>query len=182
MGFYPHVSPIICLQYVRSVVLDTPIICLQSVRPVSYYPVMPARRILPSDSILAKWREQGLTYRQIADRVYEQTGERVNPPTIGAALSRAGLTDRVRYDEALPWDKIMTKHNYHYAASMLRYYARRGRGLPLTAEQEERLDSWLERLKREKAIVVYRPDSPDGFYYVPRKKGERGPARKPSKD
>lgn len=143
---------------------------------------MPARRILPSDSILAKWQDEGLTYRQMANRVYEQTGERVNPPTIGAALSRAGLTDRVRYSDALPWDTIRTAHNHHYAATMLRYWARRKRKLPLTQEQENRLDSWLARLKEENAIVVYRPDSPDGFYYVPRKKGERGPARKPSKD
>lgn len=144
---------------------------------VSYPRGMPARRILPSDSILAKWREEGLTYRQICDRVYEQTGERVNPPTIGAALSRAGLTDRVRYDDALPWDHIRIEHNNHYAAVMLRVWARRKRNLPLTNEQEARLESWLARLKDENAIVVYRPDSPDGFYYVPRKKGERGPAR-----
>jgi hypothetical protein len=142
---------------------------------------MPARRILPSDSILAKWRDEGLTYRQIADRVYEQTGERVNPPTIGAALSRAGLTDRVRYDDSLPWDRILMKHNHHYAATMLRYHARKKRNLPLTEEQEARLESWLNRLKKEGAVVVYRPDSPDGFYYVPRRKGERGPVRKPDR-
>ena len=144
---------------------------------MSYPDGMPARRILPSDSTLAKWREEGLTYQQICARIEEQTGEKVNPPTIGAALSRAGLTDRVRYSDALPWDNIKTQHNNHYAASMLRAWARRKRNLPLTAEQEARLDSWLARLKQEDAIVVYRPNSPDGFYYVPRKLGERGPAR-----
>lgn len=144
---------------------------------MSYPSGMPARRILPSDSTLAKWREEGLTYRQICDRVYEQTGERVNPPTIGAALSRAGLTERVRYDDALPWDHIRTEHNNHYAAAMLRAWARKKRSLPLTKEQEARMESWLARLKAENAIVVYRPNSPDGFYYVPRRRGERGPAR-----
>lgn len=134
---------------------------------------MPARRILPSDSILAKWRDEGLTYKQMARRVEEQTGERVNPATIGAALSRAGLTDRVRYDDVIPWH-VKVEHNYSYVLTMLRYFARRKHNLGLTDEQESRLDSWLATMKEQNAIVVYRPNSPDGFYYVPRRKGERG--------
>ena len=138
---------------------------------------MPARRILPSDSTLAKWRQEGLTYKQMAERVEEQTGEKVPPATIGAALSRAGLTERVRYDDVIPWPKIKTEHNHHYALYCLRLAARRKHGLEMTDEQKARLDSWLARLKEERAIVVYRYDSPDGFYYVPRRKGEKGLVR-----
>lgn len=150
---------------------------LQRVDKIVYDAAMPARRILPSDSILAKWRDEGLTYKQMAQRVEEQTGERVPPATIGAALSRAGLTERVRYDDVIPWPKIKTEHNHHYALYCLRLVARRKYGLEMTDEQESRLDSWLARLKEEGAIVVYRYDSPDGFYYVPRRKGERGLVR-----
>lgn len=141
---------------------------------------MPAERIIPSISILLRWRDEGLTHQQMADRVYSQTGKVVTRGAISAALSRAGETHRVRYDDTIPWDRIKIEHNQEYPLVMLRLLARRERSLPIAPDQEERLDSWLERLDREDAVVMYEPRSEAGFYYVPRKREDgEGYVRRP---
>lgn len=143
---------------------------------------MSAPRYVPSDSILAKWREEGLSLNEMVDRIEKETGHRVARSTVASALSRAGLTNRVRYTDEIPWPRIKVEHNRHYALTMLRYLARRNQGLPLDDNQEERLDSWLDRLDEENAVVTYREDSPDGFYYIPRKKSDGdGVVRRPPK-
>lgn len=143
---------------------------------------MSAPRKLPSDSTLAKWRAQGLTLKQIADKCEEETGLSVSIGSVASALSRAGLTTRVRYDEHIPWDPIATRHNKHYALTMLRLLARKDNGQELTEEQESRLESWLTRLEEEDAVVLYKYDSEDGFYYVPRKSSDGdGWIRRPKK-
>jgi len=133
---------------------------------------MPAKRLVPSDSILEKWVDEGLTHQQMVDRVMETEHVEVSKSAIAAALSRAGLTNRVRYDKYIPWTPIRPDHARAYPLSMLRFLARRDHKLPLTAEQSDRLDSWLERLDRENAVVDYVYDDPDGFVYRRRKKGD----------
>lgn len=133
---------------------------------------MAAPRLVPSDSMLQKYVERGLTHQQIADLVTKETGVPIARSTISAALSRAGLTARVRYDKVIPWNPIKAVHNRHYALAMLRLEARRQGGVALTEEQEQRLASWKAKLKSEDAVIVYLPDSEDGFYYVKRKKSD----------
>jgi len=131
---------------------------------------MAAPRLLPSDSTLAKWRAQGMTLKQIAEKIKSETGVSVSPSSVGAALSRAGLTNRVRYDEHIPWNPIKTEHNKEYPLVMLRLLARREGGLALTEDQDARLDAWLDRMDEQDAVVLYKYDSDEqGFYYVKRK-------------
>jgi hypothetical protein len=130
---------------------------------------MAAPRLLPSDSTLAKWRSQGMTLKQIAEKIKSETGVTVSPSSVGAALSRAGLTNRVRYDDHIPWNPIKTEHNKAYPLVMLRLLARREGGLALTEDQETRLDAWLDRMEEEDAVVLYQYDSEDGFHYVKRR-------------
>lgn len=132
---------------------------------------MPAKRYLPSDSTLVEWAKV-MTHQQIADRIYEDTGYKVARSTVSAALSRAGETNRVRYESTIPWPRIKVEHNHHYAVTMLRLLARREDGQELNDSQSARLDSWLQRLEDEDAVVVYRPDTEDGFYYVRRQKSD----------
>ena len=127
---------------------------------------MPAQRLLPGDKKLEELART-MTHQEIADWVYRETGQKVARSTVSAALHRMGATDRVRYDDVIPW-RVKAQHNAHYALIMLRYYARRRHGLPLTDDQNARLDSWLEKIKDLRCVVSYVPDSPDGFYYVPR--------------
>jgi hypothetical protein len=130
---------------------------------------MGAPRVIPSDSILQNMVERGMTHQEIADEVSRESGRRVGRSTISAALSRAGLTDRVRYDSVIPWPRIKIEHNHHYALSMLRLKARIDAGQPVTEENLKRFESWERKLRDNDAVVVYRADSPDGFYYCPRR-------------
>jgi hypothetical protein len=133
---------------------------------------MAAPRLVPSATMLQRLVERGLTHQQIADEIHKETGIPIARSTVSAALSRAGLTERVRYDEVIPWDHIKIEHNYHYALTMLRIEARLQAGLHVSSDAVKRLNSWKEKLLEEDAVVVYRKNSPDGFYYVKRKKSD----------
>lgn len=113
-------------------------------------------------------------HAQIADRVYAETGYRVSRSTVSAALSRAGLTSRVRYSDWLPWERIATQHNGHYAAQMLRAGARIEAGEETSTALQSRYANWKARMDAEDACVHYDPDTPEGFYYVRRRPGVDG--------
>lgn len=121
-----------------------------------------------------------MTHAEIAEWVFETTGYRVTRSTVSAALSRAGLTNRVRYSQALPWDRIKTEHNGHYAAQMLRAGARISAGQEVSPVLRGRYESWQQRLLAEDAVVHYDPDTVDGFHYVKRRPGiDKGLVRNP---
>ena len=126
---------------------------------------MAAPRMLPPASDLARMVKAGLTHQQIADRINEETGQRVSRSTVSVALSRAGLTkDAMRYKQELPW-KVKAEHLTQYPARMLRLMGRRRALIDLTDEEAERLEAWLEGLAEKGLVVAYAPD-PDGFIYV----------------
>lgn len=133
---------------------------------------MAAPRFVPSDSILRRYVERGMTHQQIADKVSKDTGVPVARSTISAALSRAGLTNRVRYSDVIPWSPIKAEHNHHYALVMLRVHARLEAGLKVPDDQVARYQAWRDRLEENDAVVAYVADSPEGFYYVPRVKSD----------
>ena len=108
-----------------------------------------------------------MTHQQIADWTYRHMGNKVARSTVSAALTRMGATDRVRYDEVIPW-RVKQEHDGHYALVMLRYYARARRSKSMTDDAIARLESWLDKMSSLNCVVTYVPDSPDGFYYVPR--------------
>jgi hypothetical protein len=132
---------------------------------------MSAKRKLPSDSVLAKWLDEGLNHEQIRARAMEITGEDITLSSVSSALSRAGLTYRVRYDTHIPWRRISVDHNHAYQLSMLRLASRIERGLPVRAVDEKRLNNWIEQLKADGVVVHYEYESPDGFYYCKARPG-----------
>lgn len=138
---------------------------------------MANKRVLPSDSILEKWLDDGLSLEDIRQRVLEQTGYLPGKSTVSAALSRAGLTSRVRYDDVIPWKRISVDHNQHYILHQLRMAARMKRGLPVSEGDQRRFKHWKSQLDEANAIVCYDIDSVEGFYYDTRRPGERGLAR-----
>lgn len=126
---------------------------------------MPAR-ILPPTSELRQMVDRGMTHQQIADEVSRRTGYSVSRSTVSAALFRAGEASTAKkYVDELPWT-IKEEHQTHYAARMLRLLGRRRKGIANSAESDQRLDSWLLQLKRAGAVVVYYPDTEQGFFYV----------------
>jgi hypothetical protein len=132
---------------------------------------MSAKRKLPSDSTLKKWLDEGLDHEQIRQRAMKETGESITLSSVSSALSRAGLTYRVRYDTHIPWRRISVDHNHAYQLSMLRLASRIDRGLPVRKVDERRLQNWIEQLKADGVVVHYEYESPDGFYYVKARPG-----------
>ncbi len=126
---------------------------------------MPAR-ILPPTSELRQMVDRGMTHQEIANEVSRRTGYPVSRSTVSAALFRAGEASVAKkYVDELPWT-IRESHQTHYAARMLRLLGRRRKGIANSAESDQRLDSWLHQLQRAGAVVVYYPDTEEGFFYV----------------
>lgn len=130
---------------------------------------MPAERILPDVSTLQRMIHSGMTQQDIADAVFRDTGVRVTRAAVSAALARAGLaTYRKRHHELIPW-RVRVEHNKEYPLRMLRLEARRRKGEALPPEEERKLNSWLQLMDDNKAVVHYDPRG--GFYYTNPRKG-----------
>lgn len=141
---------------------------------------MPGRRKMPSDSILEKWVEEGLDHEQIQQRIKDEFHEEVALSTVSGHLSRIGLTNRVKYDDVIPWPRISLDHNHAYQLSQLRTAARLERDLPVRDVDRRRFDRWAAEMKERGLVVHYEYDSPDGFYYVAAREGvDDGLIRKP---
>lgn len=109
---------------------------------------------------------RGMTHQEIADAVTRETGYPVSRSTVSAALQRAGESETSKkYPNEIPWT-VRRPHHSHYAIRMLRVLGRRNAGIANSAEQDQRLDAWLEQLAENGAVVVYVPDTKDGFFYV----------------
>lgn len=132
---------------------------------------MPARRKMPSDSILQKWVDDGLDHEQIRQRIHDEFHEDVALSSVSGHLSRIGLTNRVKYDDFIPWPRISIDHNYSYQLSMLRIGARLKRGLPVRELDQRRYERWRRELEEKDLVVHYSYESERGFYYVPRRPG-----------
>lgn len=126
---------------------------------------MPAR-ILPPVSRLRQLVDQGMTHQQIADLITHETGYPVGRSTVSAALHRAGEAQTAKkYPDEIPW-RVKEEHQAHYAPRMLRLLGRRRKGITNSSEMDARLDAWLKQLEENGAVVVYVPDTEDGFFYV----------------
>lgn len=130
---------------------------------------MPTRRVVDLDRVRALLR-QGLTHREIAQVISEETGERVTREAVSVALHRAGDTaSQPRYEALIPW-RVRVPHMRQYPVIMLRALGRREAGGVLPDDLNRKLNLWLARLVSEGLVVDYDPES--GFSYVPRQEGE----------
>lgn len=143
---------------------------------------MPAERILPSDSILEKWIAEGLSHSQICDRVEEQSGRRPSRSAVSVALSRAGLTNRIRYDNWLPWKHISIEHNHANDAQKLRMGARLMYDVGVNGSSETdtaTFTNWCRRLRDAEAVVYYNEELPEGFGWTKARAIDTGLVRYP---
>lgn len=132
-------------------------------------------RILPPVATLLRWRDEGLTQQQMADRVNSTdprvvAGE-VRPVTrsaVSVALTRADEADqRARYTDEVPWSPIRPEHQKDPLLTMLRTWARINRGdTTIPDTNRARFDSFRRRLERDQQVVDYDPGI--GFHLVPR--------------
>jgi len=130
-------------------------------------------RLSPDKGQLKKYINQGLTQQQIADAWFEETGVRVTRNAISMAMTSSGLkpaNPRPRYDGNLPW-RVKIEHSKAYDARMLRAAARiegKRKKDRLSDPEYKRYISWLEQLKENDAVVGYAPNTPQGFFWLPR--------------
>ena len=129
---------------------------------------MARRRKLPSDEVMRAWRAEGLTYRQIHRRLAEQ-GIEVSFSSVSVALSRMGSTERVRYDDWLPWSPISARHNDAWEATMLRTGARLARGQDVPERHRTSFRRWLAELREANHVVAYSTER--GFFLVDARDG-----------
>lgn len=141
---------------------------------------MPAHRVLPSDYLLQRMVEQGMTHQQIADKISKDTGHRVGRSAVSAALSRAGLTDRKRYTDTIPW-RVKLAHQNNATIWMLRIGHRMANGGRVSASELERFTAWKAKLDAADAVITYLPDTEEGFYWVRRQPGDHELIRPPKK-
>lgn len=135
---------------------------------------MPTPRLIPDSTELRRLVREGKTHADIAELVYERTGQRVTRGAVSAAISRAGLSSPAnRYTDHLPW-RVKIEHSKHYAARMLRLLGRRDNGEELAEGDSNRLDAWLAKISAENVVVAYAPHTAEGFFYVPKPRGHRG--------
>lgn len=139
---------------------------------------MAPERYLPSTSLLVGMVESGMTHQQIADKVYADTGVRVSRSSVSAALSKAGHTKRVRYDDLIPW-RVKIVHTHHHMLNMLRLEGRKQAGGELTDQEESNLESFKRRLKEQGAVVTYIRDTDEGWFLVKARPIDTGMIRIP---
>ena len=126
--------------------------------------------VVPDKTQLRRYLEKGLTQQQVVDAWERDSGVKVSRSAIAMALARYGLESahpRDRYEDLLPW-KIKPEHMRLMDARNLRLEARRRRGLPLSSRDEKRLINWLDELEQRNAVIVYRPNTHRGFWWVTR--------------
>lgn len=140
---------------------------------------MPATKVVDVQEAIRWIEEEERPYKWIVEEYRRKYGVETTVVMWGGFRRRHGLTERkVRDPELIPW-KVEEEHRWLYPLCMLRVLARRRRGVELSDNDEARLDSWLRMLKEKDVVVHYDPDSPDGFYYVPREPTDADVIRKP---
>lgn len=124
---------------------------------------------------LEQWLADGLTRQQVIDKVAELSGRRpMSKAAVSMAMARWGIpARRARYEQTLPW-RVVGDHGRAKEAELLRFLGKLLAGGTLSRHQSESwLRSWIEELRAAGSpVIVYYPDSPDGFYPIRRDKIE----------
>lgn len=124
----------------------------------------------PDKNTLVRYRDEGLTQQQMADRWTTESGWNITRSAIAMALKREGVPPvrpRPRYEDELPW-KVAQRHIQKSDAQYLRFWARRRHGKSLQPEEESKLNHWLGQLLDQDAVIVYDRETPEGFHWIPR--------------
>lgn len=131
---------------------------------------MPASFIEDEGEVF-RWFREGRPYSYMI----EQYRTKYNKETTVAYWSkwrqRHGIERRVtRDDKLIPW-KVEEQHRYMWDILQLRKEARRRTGSPLPEGEGDVVDAWIRGLDEEGAVIHYEPDTDQGWFRVPRRKG-----------
>lgn len=119
-----------------------------------------------------RWIAEGKPYQWMVDEYLRKYNLEVSRSMFANFRKNRGLPRRItRDDKLLPWE-IKPEHRYSWAPTMLRFEARRRAGIkPLSEREEHELNAWLAGLERDNAVVHYDPDTEQGWFLVPPRKG-----------
>ena len=141
---------------------------------------MPAPKV-QNETEVKRWFEEGRTYRWMADEYLRKYRLEVSPSLFSNLRGRRGWDRRInRDDDLIPWE-IKREHRWAFAIRLLRFEARRRKGMKLSAKDEQVLTTWKQNLRSRGEVVHYEPDSAKGFVYVKRSRDDRDLIREPSR-
>lgn len=139
---------------------------------------MPASKIVNEQEVI-RWFEEGRTYQWMIDEYQRKYNIETVPSMWGNFRRRRGLARRiVRDDELIPWE-VKEEHRWKYDLQMLRVEGRRRAGAEIRETDETRVNSWLAKLEDEGAVVLYDPDTEEGFHWVAREDTDADIIRRP---
>lgn len=132
---------------------------------------MGARKIV-NESEVIRWFEEGRTQRWMSEEYARKYNIQTSPTLFANFRTRRGLPRRIARDvDLIPWH-VLAQHRNHYDVAMLRAEGRRRAGLPLAEGQAARLEAWLKKINEANVVIHYDPDTAQGFWQVPARKGE----------
>jgi hypothetical protein len=126
---------------------------------------------IQNEQEVIRWFEEGRTYSWMIEEYRRKYNIDTVPSMWGNFRRRRGLDRRIaRDDELIPWE-VKREHRWDYPVMMLRREARLRAGFDLSEDEAHGLEIWKQNLAKEDAVVHYDPDTEDGWFYVPRRKG-----------
>jgi hypothetical protein len=139
---------------------------------------MPATKIQDRAEVL-RWFEQNKTYAWMVEQYKKKYNIETTEP-MWAAFRRRNQIERrnTRSDDLIPW-KLKDEHRHLYPAMMLRTEGRLRAGKPVAADKARKLERWKQSLQEDNLVVHYDPETPEGFFYIPREEQDTDLIRKP---
>lgn len=143
---------------------------------------MASVRKLPSDDVLRKHVEDGMTTADIATK-YDVSHEAVRQVRQRAGVPAA--RQRPTHAHYIPWGPLRGDHVGHLLVRRLRSYSKREQGRELSASDARRLDEWLAYMDGANPLGVplsvwYERTDEQGFWLAPRGAGDRNYIHPPS--
>lgn len=123
-----------------------------------------------------------MTQREMVEAWERESGIRVSRSAIAMAMRRHGVEaakPRPRYEEMLPWH-VLDEHKYNAQARLLRLEGRRRKGGKLNSRELQWLTTWRRELETHNAVVIYDPDTEEGFHWVQRTAADNDLIRRPA--
>lgn len=112
----------------------------------------------------------------------KESGIRVSRSAIAMAMRRQDVdaaNPRPRYEDMLPWH-VLDVHKYNSQARLLRLEGRRRQGRKLNPKELQWLTTWKRELDASGAVVIYDPETEEGFHWVPRVDADDDLIRRPA--
>lgn len=126
-----------------------------------------------TDPLLVKYFHMGRTDREIAEQ-YKISVAAVSKRRMKLGLVRKPVSRQVNEALAERWKiwspKEGTGHHNAYSAKALKVWLRMQLGdTSLSAKQQELAWQWENKLRVSNQVLCYDPDTPEGWFYRPRK-------------